>query len=86
MVCMKELLVPYKCHNKIRIGPKRDGGYVLAGDLIDSDILLSLGCNNSTKFEEDFLSRSKNPSVKCEIYDVAGKCDLASKDDRVSLL
>jgi len=80
---IKKLLMPHKYDKKIRIGPNRDGGYVLAGDLINCERLLSIGCKNETGFEEEFLRHNQNPNIKCQIYDVEGACDLASRDERV---
>lgn len=80
---LKKLLIPYAYRNKIRLGPNRDGGYVVAGNLIQVERLLSLGCSNQTGFEEDFLKHNKRKNFECKIYDLQGSCDLASKEENV---
>ena len=80
---LKKLLIPYAYRNKIRLGPNRDGGYVVAGNLIQVERLLSLGCSNQTGFEEDFLKHNKRKNFECKIYDLKGSCDLASKEENV---
>jgi hypothetical protein len=81
MVGIKDLLVPKYYENKIRLGNKSDGGYVVSADHL-TDRLISLGCDNLTKFEEDYLVRAPDSSVV--IYDGTSKCDLSDKDDRVT--
>jgi hypothetical protein len=77
---IKDLLSPKFYENKIRLGQQSDGGYVVSKDHLCKH-LISIGCNNSTTFEEDYLKLIDD--AKIDIYDGAGSCDLATKDNRV---
>jgi hypothetical protein len=81
MMGVKGFLIPKYYENKIRLGNKSDGGYVVSADHL-TDQLFSLGCDNLTKFEEDYLARVPDSSVV--IYDGTSECDLSDKDDRVT--
>ena len=78
---IKDLLTPFKIANKIRLGNKCDGGYVVSEDHIFADTLISLGCDNQTSFEEAFLEL--NPNSNIFIYDKNSKCDLADNVSNV---
>jgi mannosyltransferase OCH1-like enzyme len=49
----------------VRIGPKEDGGYVIA-DGFEYDLFISCGVANDVRFEEDFLDIHK---IKCIAFD-----------------
>jgi len=49
----------------VRIGPKQDGGYVIANGL-DYDLFISCGIANDIRFEESFLDIHK---IKCIAFD-----------------
>lgn len=57
---MEELLKVYSFDKKIRLGEKKDGGYVI-GDLIDNnvkyDCYISAGVSNEESFTRDFLNK-----------------------------
>ena len=82
-VMFKDLLKIYHCSSKIRIGPKGDGGYVVDGMNLSKE-LISVGCNNETEFESDYLKLL--PSTQIKIYDRGGRCDLATTDQRVTFI
>ena len=53
------ILSTYKIPNKlIRLGPKEDGGYIIA-DGFEYDLFISCGIANDIRFEEDFLDNNK---------------------------
>lgn len=53
--------------NPIRVGGKYDGGYIVSeDDIINSDILISLGMGSNWKFEIDFVKKN---NVPVNIYD-----------------
>ena len=59
------ILNTYKIPNKlIRVGPKEDGGYVIA-DGFDYDLFISCGIANDIRFEEEFLDIYK---IKCVAF------------------
>ena len=53
---LKDLLIPYKITDKIRLGSIKDGGYVVSSQNLNVNRLVSVGCDNQTSFEKDFLS------------------------------
>ena len=60
------VLTAYDIHNKlIRIGPKEDGGYVIA-DGFEYDLFISCGIANDIRFEDAFLD---NYNIKCLAFD-----------------
>jgi len=60
------VLIAYDIPNKlIHLGPKKDGGYVIA-DGFDYDLLISCGISDNIGFEEAFLDRYK---IKCVAFD-----------------
>ena len=60
------ILTTYKTPNiLVRIGPKEDGGYVIA-DGFDYDLFISCGIANDIRFEEAFLDIHK---IKCIAFD-----------------
>jgi hypothetical protein len=60
------VLTAYDIPNKlIRIGPKEDGGYVIA-DGFNYDLFISCGIAADIRFEEDFLDIHK---IKCFAFD-----------------
>jgi len=55
-------------HSKIRLGNKRDGGYVVLDEpLHNCDVLYSYGVDNDVSFETDFLN--KQPNSKARLFD-----------------
>ena len=51
--------------NLIRIGPKKDGGYVIDKRVIDkTDIIITCGLNDDWEFEKDFINKNKNSRLK----------------------
>ena len=79
---VKELLIPRKYEHKIRLGKKQDGGYVVSKNHLPKN-LISVGCENQTSFELDYLNLV--PDSKIHIFDdVVSSPDLANKDERVS--
>ena len=53
---------------KVRIGPKHDGGYILLNELIKKKTpLVSLGVGNDISFDVDYLKKSVNS--KAYLYD-----------------
>lgn len=62
---IETLLKPYLCPDKIRVGSKFDGGYVLPHKaLLDCDCLLSFGVSTNIDFENEFSELNPN----CEIF------------------
>ena len=60
------ILNTYKIPNTlVRVGPKEDGGYVIA-DGFDYDLFISCGIANDIRFEEAFLDIHK---IKCIAFD-----------------
>ena len=60
------ILNTYKIpNNLVRVGPKEDGGYVIA-DGFDYDLFISCGIANDIRFEEEFLDIHK---TKCIVFD-----------------
>jgi len=60
------ILNTYKIPNTLlRVGPKCDGGYVIA-DGLDYDLFVSCGIANDVRFEEGFLDIHK---IKCIAFD-----------------
>ncbi len=58
-------LKPFVCFDKIRVGSKFDGGYILPHKaLLDCDCLLSFGISTNIDFEKEYSEI--NP--KCEIF------------------
>ena len=47
----------YYIKNKIRIGSKYDGGYIIVDKLSDYDVLLSCGISNDDTFEHYFVNK-----------------------------
>tara|TARA_R110000803_G_scaffold95295_1_gene163125 strand:+ start:1115 stop:1780 length:666 start_codon:yes stop_codon:yes gene_type:complete len=86
MTALQQLLIPKKVKKKIRIfeGNKYggDGGYVVSVDHL-SNYLISLGCCDSTSFEENYLTKLKG-EYKIDIYDGEGGCELAQKDPDIN--
>ena len=55
-------------HEKTRLGPLRDGGYVLPKDLLKQiDLLMVFGVSNDVDFELDYIE--KYPETKVYLYD-----------------
>ena len=60
------ILNTYKIpNNLVRVGPKEDGGYVIA-DGFNYDLFISCGIANDIRFEESFLDIHK---IKCFAFD-----------------
>tara|TARA_B100001778_G_scaffold314878_1_gene300514 strand:+ start:863 stop:1516 length:654 start_codon:yes stop_codon:yes gene_type:complete len=79
---LKDLLIPYKIFDKIRLGSPQDGGYVVSSQNLRSNRLVSVGCDNQTSFEEHFLNI--NPHSVVDIYDKNDVCDFASRHPNVN--
>lgn len=79
---LKDLLIPYKIFDKIRLGSSQDGGYVVSSQHLKSNRLVSVGCDNQTSFEEHFLKI--NPHSTIDIYDKNDSCDFASRHRNVN--
>ena len=55
----KELLAAYQCNDLIRVGRKKDGGYIISKRIIDvSDFLFSGGIYTDWSFEKEFIKKS----------------------------
>ena len=81
---LQDLLIPAYHENKLRLGKEdRDGGYVIIPSFLSHN-LVSVGCQNETTFEEQYLRLVPDASV--DIYDGGGKCDLADTDERVTFI
>jgi hypothetical protein len=61
-----DFLQVYDINNKLRIGSKNDGGYIIIDKLCDYDVLLSCGIANDDSFEHYFVDRFKK---KCFAFD-----------------
>ena len=70
---MNKHIIPRK-FEKIRIGNKKDGGYVLPKKCVDEgDLCISFGLGDNTTYEKDLLNRNK----KVIGYDIALKAQHA---------
>jgi len=74
--------------NLIRIGPKKDGGYVIDKRVIDNtDIIITCGLNDDWEFEKDFINKNKNSRVEAYDHTVDTKFWLKRlKKDLISFL
>ena len=61
-----ESLKVYHIDNKIRVGPKSDGGYVIV-DGYEYDLFISCGIGNNNDFDIDMIN--KNKSLQCLAFD-----------------
>ena len=52
-----DLLTVYEYKNKIRLGNKGDGGYVIADNVGEYDLYLSAGIGGDESFSKDFLQK-----------------------------
>lgn len=52
-------LTVYNCTNKIRLGKKHDGGYVIVDNVGEYDCYISAGVANEESFSRDFIKRYK---------------------------
>jgi hypothetical protein len=77
---LERLLKPFGYKDKIRLGAKSDGGYVISKNHFGKK-LISLGCDNVTTFEEEYLKFNNSSAV---IYDGTSKCDIADRDERIT--
>ena len=69
--------------NLIRIGPKKDGGYVIDKRVIDNtDIIITCGLNDDWEFEKDFINKNKNSRIEAYDHTVDSKfwCKRLKKD------
>ncbi len=63
-----------KRSNLIRIGPKKDGGYIIDKRILGkSKTLISCGLNDDWNFEKDFLRKNGNTSIIAYDHTVTGK-------------
>jgi len=53
-------------YKKVRIGPNKDGGYILA-DGLNYDCFITCGISDDIEFEKEFLL--KNPNMECVAHD-----------------
>ena len=63
---LPKILKPYHLDksNLIRIGPKKDGGYVIDKRVIDkSEVIITFGLSDDWEFEKDFISKNANSRV-----------------------
>ena len=61
-----KILKPQYNYDLIRIGRDNDGGYLVEKkSLENTQSLISLGICDDWSFEEDFLKKNKNISIKC---------------------
>ena len=63
---LPKIFKPYKSlrKNLIRIGPKKDGGYIIDKRVIKkSETIITCGLNDDWEFEKDFLKFNKNCKV-----------------------
>lgn len=80
-ILLKSLLSPKSYRDKIRIGKNGDGGYVVSKNHLTKH-LISIGCENSTSFEEHYLSIVNESKI--DIYDGNSICDLAERNKNVN--
>ena len=53
--------------NLVRIGPKKDGGYVIDKRVIEkSEVIITCGLNDDWEFEKDFLNKNNSSRVEHE--------------------
>jgi hypothetical protein len=52
-----DYLYVYNCNNKIRLGNKYDGGYVIADNIGDYDVYISAGIGEDESFSNNFLNK-----------------------------
>ena len=84
MQTLEDLLIPVYHENKLRLGKDdRDGGYIIEPAFLSHN-LVSVGCQNETTFEEQYLKLV--PDARVDIYDGGGQCDLADADERVTFI
>tara|TARA_R110001632_G_scaffold198807_1_gene321159 strand:- start:137 stop:799 length:663 start_codon:yes stop_codon:yes gene_type:complete len=85
MTALQQLLIPKKVKSKIKIGEGNenggDGGYVVSPDYL-SNYLISLGCSNSSSFEESYIDHIEG-KYQIDIYDGNSDCDLSEKNPNV---
>ena len=84
---LPKFLKPYQINNSnlIRIGPKRDGGYVIDNRIIKkTNNLITCGLNDDWEFEKDFLNMS---SMNSWIYDedIGKMCAFLISDDALRI-
>ena len=63
---LPKIFKPYKSirRNLVRIGPKKDGGYIIDKRVIKkSDTIITCGLNDDWEFEKDFLKFNKDCKV-----------------------
>jgi len=61
-----DFLRVYEINNKVRIGSKYDGGYIIIDNLCNYDVLLSCGIANDDTFEHYFVNKH---NTKCFAFD-----------------
>ena len=63
-----------KRSNLIRVGPKKDGGYIIDKRILrKSQILISCGLNDDWEFEKDFLKKNGDITIKAYDHTVNNK-------------
>ena len=63
---LPKILKPYHINksNLIRIGPEKDGGYIVDKRILNkSKVVITLGLNDDWDFEKDYLDKSSNSRI-----------------------
>ncbi len=63
---LPKILKPYHINksNLIRIGPEKDGGYIVDKRILNkSKVVITLGLNDDWDFEKDYLNKSSNSRI-----------------------
>ena len=59
MLYKKELLATYQCNDLVRVGRKKDGGYIISKRIFDaSNLFFSGGIYTDWSFEKEFIKKS----------------------------
>ena len=73
---LPKFLKPFKIKRSylIRVGPKKDGGYIIDKRILGkSKILVSCGLNDDWNFEKDFLRKNGDTLIKAYDHTVNNK-------------
>lgn len=70
IIYLPNIFKPYNVGDLIRLGDKKDGGYILSKEsLSKTNFLISLGIAYNWDFEIDFLEHKKNKNLSIISYD-----------------